>query len=64
MEEGREAGMQENEGCSSEGRRMHEWSREEVTKYSRRKEKRTRWKEGGRRKSEKRKRERRNEGRV
>ena len=55
--------MKENEGCSSEGR-MHEWSREEVTKYGRREEKWTRWKEGGRRKSEKRKRERRNEGRV
>ena len=30
--------MKENEGCSSEGR-MHEWSREEATKYGRRKKK-------------------------
>ena len=30
--------MKESEGCSSEGR-MHEWSREEVTKYGRRREK-------------------------
>ena len=53
--------MKENEGCSSEGR-MHEWSREEATKYGRRKEKRTRGKERGRRKGGKRKWERRNEG--
>ena len=55
--------MKENEGPSSEGR-MHQWSREEVTKYGRRKRKKMGGKECGRRKSERRKRERRNERRV
>ena len=43
---------------------MHDGSRDEATRYGGRKEKRTRGKEGGRRKCGKRKRERRNEGRV
>ena len=38
IEDGREAGMKENEGCSSE-RRIHGWSREKATKYGRTKRK-------------------------